>query len=162
MTNLFIIAAMDKNQVIGKNNTLPWHLPADLKHFKKVTMGKPIIMGRKTFESIGKPLPGRQNIILTRDKNYHATGCSIIHSIDEINKHTDAEEIFVIGGSEIFNQLLPFAQKLYLTFIDAQFDGESYFPKWQKNEWHEIYREDHLADEQNKYNYSFVTYEKLI
>ncbi len=132
MTQISIIAAMTNNHVIGKNNALPWHLPADLKHFKNITMGKPIIMGRKTFESIGKPLPGRQNIILTRDKNYHIDGCTIIHSLDELQSCTNAAEIFVIGGAEIYKQLLPLTQKLYLTFIDTEIDGDSYFPEWQK------------------------------
>lgn len=160
MTILSLIAAMSNNRVIGKNNTLPWHLPADLKHFKNMTLGKPIIMGRRTFESIGKPLPGRQNIIMTRDKNYHATGCTIIHSFEQIKSSTDAPEIMVIGGAELYTQLLSQAQRLYLTFIHADFEGDRYFPEWQTNQWQEISREDHLKDEQNNYDYTFVTFEK--
>ncbi len=160
MTYISIIAAMAKNQVIGKNNALPWHLPADLKHFKNVTMGKSIVMGRKTYESIGKPLPGRQNIIITADKNYQANGCTIIHSIDDVKSNKDIPEIFIIGGAEIYKQLLPYTQKLYLTFIDANIDGDSYFPEWQQNQWQYISRENHLADAQNKFNYSFVVLER--
>ncbi len=160
MPSISLIAAMANNRIIGKNNALPWHLPADLKHFKNVTMGKPIVMGRKTFESIGRPLPGRQNIIVTRDKNFKAEGCTIIHKINEIHSCTDAPEIMVIGGAEIYKQLLPQAHRLYLTFIQANFEGDSYFPQWQQDEWREIAREDHVADEINKYDYSFVILEK--
>lgn len=159
--SISLIAAMANNRVIGKNNTLPWHLPADLKHFKNTTMGKAIVMGRKTFESIGRPLPGRQNIIVTRDKMYQATGCTIINSINQIKLVSDAIEIMVIGGAEIYKQLLPQAQRLYLTYIHADVDGDSHFPQWQANEWQEISREDHLADENNKYDYSFVILEKI-
>lgn len=161
MTSISLIAAMANNHVIGRNNSLPWHLPADLNHFKNVTMGKPIVMGRKTFESIGKPLPGRQNIIVTHDKMYQATGCTIINSIDHIKLVSDALEIMVIGGAEIYKQLLPQAQRLYLTYVHTDVTGDSYFPQWQANEWQEISREDHLADENNKYDYSFVILEKI-
>ncbi len=117
------IVAMDKNRVIGKDNELPWHLPADLKFFKKLPMGHPIVMGRKTHESIGKPLPGRENIIVTRNQEYKAEGCIIIHSVDELIKFAagENEEIFVIGGAELFKTVFPFADRLYITEIDHQF-----------------------------------------
>lgn len=161
MPLISLIVAMTNNRVIGKNNALPWHLPADLKHFKNITMGKPIVMGRKTFESIGRPLPGRQNIIVTRDTKFKAEGCIIIHDINEIQLCTDAPEIMVIGGAEIYKQLLPHAHRLYLTFIQTDIDGDSYFPEWHEHEWREISREEFLADENNRYNYAFVGLEKV-
>ncbi|MDO8643795.1 MAG: dihydrofolate reductase, partial [bacterium] len=119
-----IIAAVAKNRIIGKNNQLPWHLPEDLKHFKEITMGHPILMGRKTFESIGHPLPGRENIVLTRDRSWKAEGVTVIHDFEAILKQRVAtEENFVIGGSKIYELALPYAQKLYLTLINKEFEG---------------------------------------
>ena len=157
-----LIAAMDKNRVIGKNNALPWHLPADLKHFKELTIGKPIIMGRKTFASIGKPLPKRTNIILTRDHDLHAEGCIIAHSLDDAIKAAgNVEEIVVIGGAEIFKQFLPHAQKMYLTTIDAAFDGDIKFPEWDHAEWKETMREEYYPDKNNKYHHCFLVLERI-
>ena len=117
-----LLVAMDQNRVIGKDNQLPWHLPADLQYFKKVTMGHPIIMGRKTFDSIGRVLPGRENVIVTRNREYTNTECTILHSIEEVKDFADAneQEVFIIGGAEIFKAILSVADRLYITKIDAR------------------------------------------
>ena len=123
-----LIAAIGKNRVIGKSNALPWKLPADMKHFQAMTKGKPVIMGRKTFESIGRPLPDRINIIITRDENYKAEGCIVAHSMEEALKAAENhKEAMIIGGSQIYKEFLPKANKMYLTSIDADFEGDAYF-----------------------------------
>lgn len=158
---LSILVAMDKNNTIGKNNQLPWHLPADLAYFKRITMGHSIVMGRKTFESIGKPLPGRKNIILTRDSEYQAEGCHVIHSISaikEMNKKT--AEIFIIGGAELFNQTLSFVDKLYITEIESTFEGDTFFPSLDESEWSLVSKEKGKKDEKNPYDYYFSVYER--
>lgn len=158
------IVAMAKNRVIGKNNQLPWHLPADLKHFKLITTGHPILMGRKTYESIGKPLPNRTNIVLTRDKSYHAPGCLVVNSLDEAIKFAESEEnkeIFIIGGAEIYRQLLGAIERIYLTVVQHEFEGDAYFPELDQKEWKEIEREEHGADEKNEYGYSFIILERI-
>jgi len=156
-----IIAAMDKNRLIGKANQLPWHLPADLKHFKQLTLNKPVIMGRKTFDSIGKPLPQRHNIIITRNKDWTRPDCTTAHSLEQaIDLTGDAPEIMIIGGKTFFEQALIRATHLYLTYIDHPFDGDTYFPAWDPEEWLEIERIDCLPDEKNKHAYSFVNYTK--
>lgn len=154
------VVAMDDNRAIGKDNDLPWYLPNDLKHFKKTTMGKPIVMGRKTYESIGKPLPGRENIVVTRDKSYKAEGTTIVHSVNEVLQ-MNAEEICVIGGSEIFKQFLPVADRLYITEIHYTFDADTYFPELSADEWKEVSRTEGIVDEKNKYPHEFVVYEKI-
>ena len=132
-----LIVAMDQNRVIGKNNQLPWHLPADLQYFKKVTMGHPIVMGRKTFASIGRVLPGRENVIVTRNLDFTAEGCTVLHDISEIKTFADKsdKEVFVIGGAEIFKEILPFTDRLYITEIHENFEGDTYFPKINDEEW---------------------------
>jgi dihydrofolate reductase len=158
-----LLVAMDKNQLIGKDNDLPWRLPADLAYFKRVTMGHPIIMGRKTYDSIGRPLPGRENIIVTRDTSYKAEGCKVIHSIEEIvkmNQQTD-QELFVIGGAEIFKEILPHSDRLYITEINEEFEGDTYFPAFDKAEWKVISEEQGIKDEKNPYDYTFLVYEKI-
>lgn len=162
MQIISLIAAMDGNRVIGTDDgKLPWHLPADLKHFKSLTIGKPVIMGRKTFESIGYPLAERKNIIITRNKNYKAPGCAIVHSPDETLAQTeDAPEAMVIGGAEIFTEFLPLANRMYLTLIDGEFPGTAYFPQWDTGAWREVSREAHEADEKNLYGYTFVILER--
>ncbi|ALC90190.1 dihydrofolate reductase [Bacillus sp. FJAT-18017] len=154
--------AMDENRVIGRDNKLPWHLPEDLKFFKRTTMGHPIAMGRKTFESIGKPLPGRENIIITRNRDYTFEGCTVVHSVKEFLDYcrTKEEEVFVIGGAEIFKELFPYADKLYLTMIHAQFEGDTYFPIFRPNEWELDSREKGLRDEKNPYDYEFLIYKR--
>ncbi|MDR4888608.1 dihydrofolate reductase [Fredinandcohnia sp. QZ13] len=158
-----LLLAMDKNQLIGKDNDLPWRLPADLAYFKRVTMGHPIIMGRKTYDSIGRPLPGRENIIVTRDTSYKAEGCKVIHSIDEIVKMSEEteQELFVIGGAEIFKEILPYSDRLYITEIDEEFEGDTYFPAFDKAEWQVISKEKGIKDEKNPYEYTFLVYEKI-
>ena len=152
-----LIAAIGKNKVIGKNNSLPWNLPVDLKRFKELTKGKPVIMGRKTFESIGKPLPERKNIIITRDKTYKAEGCITVNSKEEALKAAKgSEEIMIIGGEQIFKEFMPIANKMYLTFIDKEFDGDAYFPAYNAKEWKETFREEH---EENNLRFAFVNLE---
>ena len=154
-----LIAAMANNRVIGKDNQMPWHLPADLAHFKAVTLGKPIIMGRKTYASIGRPLPGRTNIILSRDTNYKVEGCECVSSLDEaIKLVNDVEEIMIIGGGHLYSQTLPLANKLYLTFIDLDVDGDTQFPEYEHLNINEVNRQKHLKDEKNAYDYQFVDF----
>ena len=155
------VVAMGKNKVIGKNNSLPWTMPADMKHFKDLTSGKPVIMGRKTFESIGKPLPKRINIIITRDKDYDAQNCTVVHSIDEaLEAAKNATEVMVIGGAQIYKEFLPKANRMYLTIIDADFQGDTYFPKYDVTEWEETAYEEHEKDAENPYDYAFITLER--
>jgi dihydrofolate reductase len=156
-----LIAAMDRNRLIGNNNQLPWHLPADFAHFKSVTMGKPIIMGRKTFESIGKPLPGRTNIVLSRNPDLRIQGVICVTSFkDAIAAVHDAKEIMIIGGSSIYEMLLPKTNRMYLTFVDAEFEGDAWFPQFEESEWQETESTVHQADEKNLYNCRFVTLER--
>ena len=157
-----IIVAMDSNGVIGRENELPWHLPADLQHFKHTTMGKPILMGRKTWESIGRPLPGRTNIVITRDSDYQADGCVVVNSIDAaLAAAGEQDEVMVIGGAEFYRQVLPRTDTLYLTRIHASFDGDTVFPELNAARWHEVERSDRTADEKNPYDYSFIRLERL-
>ncbi|MCH8329557.1 MAG: type 3 dihydrofolate reductase [Nanoarchaeota archaeon] len=152
-----LIAAMGKNNVIGNKGKLPWNLPADMKHFKELTSGKPVIMGRKTFESIGKPLPNRMNIIITHDQNYKAEGCVVVHSTEEALKAAEStEEVMIIGGSQIYKEFLPKANKMYLTMIDNDFEGDTYFPEYKIEEWEETAYEEHERDKDNPYNYTFL------
>lgn len=161
--SISLIVAVANNQVIGKNNKLPWYLPADLKYFKSVTMGHHMIMGRKTFESIGggKPLPGRTTVIVTRQMGYKAEGCVVVHSLEEaINVAKNDVELFIIGGAEIFKQGLQMADKLYLTKIHQDFEGDTFFPSINLHEWKMIGCEEHEPDEKNKYPYSFLVYKR--
>lgn len=160
---LSAIVAMSENRVIGKDNKLPWHLPADLKHFKEITTGHFIIMGRKTYESIGKPLPNRSNIVLSRDTNFQAPGCQTVTSIDEaisMAKTAQQGEIFIIGGAEIYKQLLPNIQRLYVTIVHCSIDGDAWFPELNPTEWHQVSCERHEADDKNAFAYSFITMER--
>lgn len=159
---LAIIVATDEQRLIGKNNDLPWQLSADLQYFRRVTMGKPIIMGRNTHESIGRALPGRKNIIVTKNTAYQAKACTVVHSIeDALIACEQVEEVMVMGGASLYEQFLPKADKLYLTQVHASLEGDTWFPQWQKNEWKELSRQDHNADDKNNYNYSFIVYEKI-
>jgi len=158
-----LIAAMAERRVIGKNNQLPWYLPADLKHFKKITRGKPVVMGRKTLESIGKPLPERRNLVITSQENLPIEGVEIFHSLDAaLEALKNESEIMIIGGENIFGQAIELANYLYLTFIDAAIKGDTYFPVWNEREWQEVSREKHQADEENPYNYEFVEFKRII
>ena len=143
MKHLSIIVAKSKNDVIGNNGRLPWHLSEDLKRFKSITMGKPIIMGRVTYESIGKPLPGRENIILTRRSNYLEKGITIIHSSDEALKSArDSDEVIIIGGGEIYKEFLSRVNRLYITHVDLHIDGDAFFPKVDYSDWQVMSRGD--------------------
>ncbi len=156
-----LIAAMDRNRLIGNKNQLPWHLPADFAHFKSVTMGKPIIMGRKTFESIGKPLPGRTNIVLSRNPEIQFEGAVCVSSLEQaLSVVPDAEEVMIIGGSTIYEMLLPRTSRMYLTYVDGEFEGDACFPEFDENQWREIEAVNRQADENNKYNCRFVTLER--
>ena len=159
MTLFSAIVAMSANRVIGKDNQLPWHLPADLRHFKELTLGKTIVMGRKTYESIGKLLPGRKNVILTHNKDYQVEGAVIIHALEELN-HFSEEEIFIIGGEKVFRESWPKLTRIYLTEIHAQIEGDTYFPELSE-EWRCVQEEKHTADEKNAYNYSFKILELI-
>ena len=157
-----IIAAMDRNRLIGSHNRLPWRLPADLAHFKKITMGKPVVMGRRTFDSIGKPLPGRTNIVLTRSPGFAAEGVLVADSLESaVRQGGQAAELMVIGGGEVYAQALPMAQRLYLTLVEAAFDGDAWFPEIDPAQWREVERDWHSADPQNPHDYSFITLEKI-
>ena len=159
-----MISAVAENRVIGNKNALPWHMPADFKHFKETTLGKTIVMGLNTFKSIGdKPLPGRKNIILNNDPNYVPPAeCFVARSIDELmGMVKDEPEVMICGGASVYKQFLPLAQKLYLTYIHQSFEGDTYFPEVNLSEWKETERNDCKADEKNKYDYSFVTLEKI-
>ena len=154
-----LIAAIGKNNVIGFDNKLPWKLSGDLKRFKEITLNKPVIMGRKTFESIGKPLPNRINIIITRDKTYKADGCVVVHSVEEsLKAAAENEEVMVIGGEQTYKEFLPMANKMYLTLIEKDFEGDSYFPDYNKNDWKEVFREGH---EDSGLKYFFVNLERI-
>ncbi len=158
-----IIVAFDERRLIGNNNQLPWHLPADLKHFKSITMGHTMIMGRKTFESIGKPLPGRVSIIISRQLHYSIAGCQVYSSLDSaIEACSHLDEVFFIGGSQIFKAALPRASKLYITKIHHTFEGDTFFPEIDYNEWTETSSERHPADEKNPWDYSYINYQKKI
>ena len=155
-----LIAAMTKNRVIGIHNTLPWQLPADLQHFKKLTMGHPVIMGRKTYESIGRPLPGRANIIISRDDYPVPAECKLAHTLESaILLCTDYHEAFFIGGAQLYQQALPFADRLYLTEINTEIVGDAWFPEFDRQAWIETQREPHY-DANSGYEFDFVIYQR--
>jgi len=154
-----IIAAIANNNALGKNNQLIWHLPADLIRFKKTTLHHFVIMGRKTFESLNKPLPNRTTIIVTRNKKYKADGCIVVHSLKEALSVSKKEEnVFILGGAKIYEQAIKFADVLDITIVHHTFDADTFFPEIDKTIWKESARQDLKADEKNKYDYSFVTY----
>jgi len=156
---LSIIVATDELGLIGKDNDLPWRLSADLQYFRRITMGKPLIMGRNTHESIGRVLPGRQNIILTRDENYMAKGCDVVHTLKSALAHCkDSDEVIVMGGASLYKQFLPQADRLYLTLVHAKLEGDTWFPEWYDIDWQEVSRETHQSDDKNEFDYSFITY----
>jgi dihydrofolate reductase len=152
---LSIIVAASQNNVIGQQGGLPWHLPAEMARFKQITMGHPIIMGRKTHESIGRALPGRQNIVITHDKNYRAEGCEVVGSIDKaLAAAKGAEEVFVIGGANLYQQIMDRADKIYLTRVKAEFEGDTFF-NFDPSLWEQIFSEDHPAGHNNQYGFEF-------
>lgn len=156
-----LIAAMAENRIIGVNNTLPWRLPEDLRHFRRLTTGHHVIMGRRNYESIGKPLPDRTNIVVTRNPEYRAPGCRVRHSLEEALRDAQADsEVFVIGGGEIYRQALARADRIYLTLVHAHVEGDTYFPPFDAREWCEIERVRHEPDDRHPYPYSFVVYDR--
>lgn len=157
-----IIVAFDENRLIGRDNGLPWHLPADLKHFKQITMGHYMIMGRKTFESIGKPLPGRTSVVITRQEGLQFEGCIMASSLeDAIHKCPTNEDVFVIGGADVFNQAIQSCDSLHTTLIHHQFEGDTHFQEINPSEWEMISREDFTADEKNPWAYSYIDYKRI-
>ena len=167
MTILSMIVATADNNIIGKDNDMPWHLPADLAYFKKVTLGKPIIMGRKTYESIGRPLPGRRNIVISRDESYAASGIDTVTSVEQAlalvngsNGDEAVEEIMVIGGGAIYAHCLPKADRLYVTHIKAVIDGDTQFPNYDNGTWQKISSDVRLSDEKNAHPLDFCIYER--
>lgn len=154
---LSIIVAMDDNQLIGQDNALPWHLPADLGYFKRTTIGKTVLMGRKTYESIGRPLPSRRNVIVSRNADFRAEGCEVVSSIDqalELARHDD--EVMVMGGASFYEQMLPSVDRLYITQIEGTYEGDAYFPVFNRADFSESFRESHQPDEKNKHTYHFT------
>ncbi len=155
-----VIVAMTPQGLIGKDNQIPWHLPADLQRFKKITMGNPIIMGRKTFESLPGLLPGRQHIVLTRNPNYSAESCDVVTNWSQIEKLVD-DKAFVIGGADIYKYALSIAKYLYITIVYADLEGDTYFPDWDKKEWREIERQFRKKDDKNNYDVENITYQRI-
>ncbi|MBF0255059.1 MAG: dihydrofolate reductase [Gammaproteobacteria bacterium] len=159
--NLSLIAAMADDRVIGRNNRLPWHLPADLAHFKRLTLHKPLLMGRKTWESLPGLLPQRRHILISRNPDYHAAGAEVVSSLEAgLVLAAEAAEIMVIGGAEIYAQALPLASQLYLTRVQLRVDGDAFFPPFEDQGWRLISQEDHPADAKNPCPYSFLHYQR--
>jgi len=164
---LALIAAVASNGVVGRDNQLPWRLPGDLQYFKRCTLGKPIVMGRKTWESLGRPLPGRPNIVVTRQPGYRAEGAYCVAGVEaaltlaeELAQASEADELMVIGGAEIYRAALPLAQRLYITEVHADVTGDTFFPDWNRKDWQEVSRQPQDAGETGQYDYSFVVYER--
>ena len=156
-----LIAARARNGVIGRNNQMPWKIPGEQAYFKRMTMGSPIVMGRKTWESIGRALPGRRNIVVTRDSTYSATGADVVGSLDAaLLLAGDVEQIFIIGGGQLYAAAMPRASRVLLTEIDADFDGDTFMPALDRKQWHETGREDHPPTSDRSFGYSFVVYER--
>ena len=159
--SLSIVVAMDENRLIGKDNKLPWRLPADLAYFKKITTGKSIVMGRKTYDSIGRPLPNRRNIVISRNSKTLITGCEVLSSIDEMLSITkDEDEVMIIGGASLCEQLLPQVSRLYITKIEGKFDGDVYFPEYNEADWRQVSCESHLPDDLNEHAHHFLVLER--
>jgi dihydrofolate reductase len=157
-----LIVAAAENNLIGKDNALPWRLPADLKYFKTITLGKPVVMGRKTWDSIGKPLPGRLNIVVTRQRELQLPGAIVVSNLnDAMRAAGGAEELMIIGGAEIFREMLPRADRIYLTRVHARIEGEVFFPELDAGKWQELSREDYAADERHAFAYSFLVLERI-
>jgi dihydrofolate reductase len=156
-----LIVAMARNGAIGRGNAMPWHLPADLKRFKTLTLGKPILMGRKTFEAIGRPLPGRDNLVLTRAPDWRAAGVTVVHSVDEaLQRAASSGELAVIGGAEVYQLTLPLARRIHLTQVLADVEGDTFFPAFSVSDWHEVESLEYAADERHAYAMKFVTLER--
>lgn len=148
-----IIAAMARNRAIGLDGDMPWHLPGELRHFKETTMGKPIVMGRKTWSSIGRPLPGRQNIIVTRNSSFQAPGCEVVASLDEAIQIAGGGEVMIIGGGQLYDQALAFSDRMILTRVDCEPEADTWFPEWQTQDWRQAGKRRESADDRNPYDY---------
>jgi dihydrofolate reductase len=162
-----LIVARTRNGVIGRDNSMPWHLPEDLRYFKRVTTNKPVIMGRHTWESLGKPLPGRDNLVITRNPDYRAEGATVVHDVatalqlaNSLANARGANEIMVIGGAQIYREALPYITRAYITEIDAEIEGDTFFNALDSDIWEETARERHAPCEKNPYPYCFVTFER--
>ncbi|MGZ9584187.1 dihydrofolate reductase [Paenibacillus marinisediminis] len=156
-----MIWAMDRNRLIGKDNGMPWRLPNDMAFFVKQTTGKTVVMGRKTFESIGsKPLPKRHNVVLTRNKEWTHEGVDAVHSIEDVLKLAPAEDVIIMGGAEVYKQFMPYADQLYVTYIDAEFEGDEYFPPFDESKWTIVEERSGSVDERNLYAHRFVIYKR--
>jgi dihydrofolate reductase len=159
-SSLALIAAVASNGVIGRHNTLPWRLPEDLRRFRQLTLHHRVIMGRKTWESLGKPLPERENVVITRRRDYPATGCRVTHTLEEALQPESGQIVFCIGGAELYRLCLPLAQTLYLTEIDRAYEGDAWFPAFDRAAWREASRETRLLDGPDGFQYHFVVYER--
>jgi dihydrofolate reductase len=156
-----LVVAVAENGVIGRDNRLPWRLPDDLAYFKRVTMGHPIVMGRRTYESIGKPLPGRENIVVTHQRDYRAPGCTVVHSLEEAwNAANGAQEVSVIGGTAIFRDTLPVADRIHLTEVHANVEGDTFFPAFDRTQWRETEIARHEADARHSYPFRIVVLDR--
>ncbi len=159
-----LVVAAATNNAIGKDGKMPWHLPNDMKHFKNVTWGMPVVMGRKTFDSLGKVLPGRKNIVITRQQNWKVEGTVSVKSIDDalfVAKSTDANEVMVIGGGEIYKTVFDKAKRIYMTRVEAEPEADTFFPAIDPKQWQLVSQKNHEADEKNAYNYSFQIWERV-
>ncbi|WP_166241789.1 dihydrofolate reductase [Paenibacillus turpanensis] len=155
-----LLWAMDDRRVIGYQNTLPWRLPADLAYVKQVTMGHPLVMGRRTYESIGRPLPGRTNVIVTRQKDYAPEGCVVVHSFEEVRERFAGQPVFIFGGADLFRSFLPLADKLYVTRISGTFEGDTFFPEYDESQWELEFRREGMVDEKNRHPHVFEVYRR--
>jgi dihydrofolate reductase len=151
-----IVAAMARNLAIGRNGDMPWHLPGELKHFKQTTMGKPIVMGRKTWDSIGRCLPGRQNIVVTGNRSFQAPGCDVAGSLDQAIRVARGEQVMLIGGGQMYQQALPFTDRMILTLVDCNPQADTWFPEWQSSEWRQVSLRSESADGRNPYAYQVI------
>ena len=161
--NISLVVAAATNNAIGKDGKMPWHLPADMKHFKNITWGMPVVMGRKTFESLGKPLTGRKNIVITRQTDWQSAGAVVVKNIEDallIAQQADVNEVMVIGGGEIYKALFEKAKRIYLTRVEAEPEADTYFPPIHPDQWHLVSQQNFEADEKNAFNYSFQTWER--
>lgn len=155
-----LVAAMARNRAIGLRGAMPWHLPAELAHFKVTTLGRSVVMGRKTWQAIGRPLPGRQNIVVTRDESFEAPGCEVANSLEEAVDVADSGEVMIIGGGSLYEQALPQAQRMVLTHIECEAEADTWFPQWDTSEWVPVSREHFAADHKNGLAYDIVEYER--
>jgi dihydrofolate reductase len=158
---LSLVVAASSNNVIGRDGGLPWHLPDDLRHFKRLTTGKPVIMGRNTFESIGRPLPDRRNIVMTRDPGYVADGCEVVSSIgDAVDLVAGEPEAMIIGGGQVYRDFLPLADRIYLTRVQAEVEGDTFFPEIDETTWRMVSSEHHAADDRHQHEFDMIVFER--